>query len=442
MAQLDNKHVLLGVTGSIAAYKACELVRLLRREGCEVRVVLTESARQFVSPLTFETLSDNETIHELFPKDRTVKTRHISLSEWADCVLICPATANIIGKMASGLADDFLTTAVLAARSTVIVAPAMDHGMSSHPVYLDNCRKLRKFGFRFVEPETGELASGAVGKGRLAALPRILDRVRQALLGSRSLSGKKVMVTAGPTREYLDPVRYLSNRSSGKMGYALAAEARMRGAEVILISGPSLCAAAEGVAVRLVESAHEMAEAVRAGWLEQDILVMAAAVSDFRPKERHSGKLKKDRAGFSLELVVNEDILAWAAREKAHRLVVGFALETDEGEKNATLKLDRKKLDLICLNQAASASPAAGRGVSGRIHPSSSSLIEDSPLFSEGRFNPAEAADSGMESDMNQITLIDRRHRIDALPRMPKWEASRRIWDKIEQLMAEDGGRA
>jgi phosphopantothenoylcysteine decarboxylase/phosphopantothenate--cysteine ligase len=403
MGQLDDKHVLIGVTGSIAAYKTCELVRILRREGCEVRIVMTESAKRFIGPLTFETLSDNEVVHELFPDDRIVKTRHISLSEWADCLLICPATANIIGKIASGLADDFLSTAVLAARSPVILAPAMDHGMSSQPIVLDNCDKLRRFGFRFVEPDTGELASGAVGKGRLAALPRILDAVRQALLGSRSLSGKKVMVTAGPTREYLDPVRYLSNRSSGKMGFALAAEARMRGAEVTLISGPSQCMPAEGIDMHRVESARDMYEAVKSRWMEQDVLVMAAAVSDFTPKEKAGQKLKKSGAGLSLNLTANADILSWAAGGKDHRLAVGFALETEDGERNATEKLDRKKLDLICLNRA-------------------------------------DEEDSGMDSDMNRITLIDRKHRVDALPLMPKWEVSRKIWDKIEQLMAEGRG--
>ncbi|MFH1943457.1 MAG: bifunctional phosphopantothenoylcysteine decarboxylase/phosphopantothenate--cysteine ligase CoaBC, partial [bacterium] len=277
--RLQNRRILLGVTGSIAAYKACEILRLLLREGAEVQVVMTSAAQRFVAPLSFETLSGHEVITELFPDHRVVKTRHVSVAEWAECILICPATANVVGKAASGIADDFLTTAVMASRSPVVFAPAMDFQMVQNPITVSNCEKLTALGYRFVSPESGELASGAKGPGRLAEPHRILASVKSVLLGTDRLKGKKVLVTAGPTREFLDPVRCLTNRSSGKMGYALAEEAALRGAEVTLVSGPASLTAFEGVRVERIQTAEEMALVVFKEWKRQDVLIMAAAVA-------------------------------------------------------------------------------------------------------------------------------------------------------------------
>jgi phosphopantothenoylcysteine decarboxylase/phosphopantothenate--cysteine ligase len=399
--RLEGKSVLLGVTGSIAAYKACEVLRALQREGADVRVLMTEAARRFVAPLTFETLSGHEVITELFPDHRTVTTRHIAVAEWADCILVCPATANAVGKAASGIADDFLSTVILAARSRVVFAPAMDFRMVTNPVYLENCRKLISLGFGFVQPQEGHLASGATGSGRLADTDSIMDGVRSALLGSSRLSGRLILVTAGPTREPVDPVRCLTNRSSGKMGFALAESAALRGASVTLVAGPVPLHPFMGIKTVRVETAAEMAEAILSEWPSHDALVMAAAVADFRLKKNPKNKIKKSDT-LTLELEATRDILSACGRNKGARIAVGFALETENGVENAREKLQSKNLDLICLN------------------------------------DPSEPG-SGFDSDTNRVICIDRDGKAEEWPLLPKWSVSDRIMDRLESLFGGNG---
>ena len=396
--RLEHANILLGVTGSIAAYKACEVLRLLQREGASVRVVMTAAAQKFVTPLTFETLSGDEVITELFPSRRVVKTRHVAVADWAHCVLVCPATLNCIGKIAAGIADDFLTIAIAAARSPVVFAPAMDFQMARHPMYAENCERLQARGYRFVSFEEGELASGATGAGRLARLERIVDGVRLALSDTSRLPGIRVLVTAGPTREPIDPVRFLSNRSSGKMGLAIAEEAVLRGAEVTLVTGAVPPHAMDGIRVVPVATAADMASAVEREWKRHDALFMAAAVADFRPKTVAVEKIKKSTGRLLLEMETTDDILSRAAAVKGNRTVVGFALETGDGPARARQKLIDKKLDLICLN------------------------------------NPLEPG-SGFETDTNRITIIAANADPVELPLMPKWEAARRILDTVEGRM-------
>jgi phosphopantothenoylcysteine decarboxylase/phosphopantothenate--cysteine ligase len=396
--RLCNRRILLCITGSIAAYKACEVLRLLQKEGADVRVVMTEAATHFVHPLTFETLSGNEVVLNLFPRHRVVKTRHVHAAEWAECIFVCPATANTIGKMASGIADDFLSTVVMASRSPVIIAPAMDEQMVKHPVYLRNCEKLKSIGTIFIEPETGELASGLTGCGRLAGLDRLMHAVRKALLGTEELKGRRVLVTAGPTREPIDPVRYIGNRSSGKMGFALAEEAWLRGADVTLVHGPVSLQAPEAVRRIGCETAREMSEIVKMEWPRHDILLMAAAVADYRPASAAKQKIKKIGGTPVFELEKTSDILVEAAAEKAGRMAVGFALETENGEKNALQKMAQKNLDMICLN---------------------------SP-FDEG---------SGFETDTTRLTLFDKKGGRTELPLLPKWESAVRVLDRVQLLL-------
>jgi phosphopantothenoylcysteine decarboxylase / phosphopantothenate---cysteine ligase len=395
--RLENRRILLCVTGGIAAYKACEVLRLMQREGAEVRVAMTDAAAEFVTPLTFETLSRGEVALALFPGHRVVTTRHVQWSDWAECILVCPATLNCIGKAASGIADDFVTTAIAASRSPVVWAPAMDLQMAANPVYLRNVETLRGLGHRFVDPESGPLASGASGRGRLAGFERILDAVRSVLRGTSTLSGVRVLVTAGPTREFLDPVRFLSNPSSGKMGLAVAEEALIRGASVTLISGNTFGHVADGIRVQTVRSADDMAAAVEREWPDHDVLVMAAAVSDYRPASFSPAKLKKAGAEGRLDLERTPDIVASAAAVKGNRIVVGFALETENAEENAFQKLREKNLDLICLN-------------------------------------PASEPDAGFESGTNRLTLIHPDRSVRPLPLMPKWEAASNLWDAVEAI--------
>ena len=399
MGPFSGKHILLGITGSIAAYKACQLIRDLHYLGAEVRVILTESAKQFITPLTLETLTGNEVVQTMFPENRMVKTRHISWAEWADCLVVCPATLNMIGKVRAGIADDFLSTAIAASRTPVIFAPAMDYEMANNSIFQSNCDTLKNMGYRFVDSEEGELASGATGKGRLASLDRIVDAIKMAVLSNDRLKGRRVLVTAGPTREWLDPVRFFSNGSSGKMGYALAEEAVLRGAEVTLISGPSNCRPFAHVNYMSVESAKEMAEVVLGLWPDYDVLVKAAAVSDYRPESREEQKIKKSDNRLALNLIRNPDILKEAAAVKGGRLVVGFSMETENGEANALAKCREKNCDLICLN-----------------------YIREN---------------SGFGSRTNEVTLIEKNGHSTQLPALEKREVAERIFDKIEELMKQ-----
>ncbi|MFC1568597.1 bifunctional phosphopantothenoylcysteine decarboxylase/phosphopantothenate--cysteine ligase CoaBC [bacterium] len=396
--RLNEKNVLLGVTGSIAAYKACLVLRLLQSAGAKVRVMMTETAQKFIGKWTFEALTQQEVMTDLFPDNRIMSTEHVHIAEWADALLICPATANCIGKVASGIADDFLTTTIMASRAPVIFAPAMDLQMFENPIFKSNCDRLRSLNYHILQTDSGVLASGLHGYGRLAEPGCIVDSVRKVLSESTKIQGKKILISAGPTREYIDAVRYISNPSSGKMGIALAEEAYLRGADVTIVCGPIQEPVMNGISVHHVESAQEMADAITKYWSDHDLLIMAAAVADYSPKEVHSGKMKKGDQHLSIELKRTQDILENAAKTKGKRLVIGFALESDSAMHHAIQKLHDKNLDLICLN-----------------------IID--------------LKHNAFGSDTNIITLIDKNETAQELPEMPKHEASKHIWDKIESIM-------
>jgi len=357
---LKDKQVILGVTGGIAAYKAVELLRLLTKAGADVHVIMTRSAQEFIAPLTFQTLSANPVHTELFNLIAEREIGHIALADRADLCVIAPATANVIGKIAAGIADDMLTTTVMATRAPVLIAPAMNVNMFTNPIYRDNEDKLRRYGYLFVPPETGALACGWEGEGKLAS-PVSIFEAAVAALSTKDLRGQTVMVTAGPTREEIDPVRFISNHSSGKMGYALAKGAQRRGARVILVSGPVNLPAPYGVELMCVESAREMQAAVmeRAG--DCTVIIKAAAVADYRPRERSGDKIKKKDAELSLELVKTADILAGLGALEKRPLLVGFAAETGNLDEFAARKLKEKNADIIVANDVSQ--PDAGFNV-------------------------------------------------------------------------------
>ncbi|NPV29780.1 MAG: bifunctional phosphopantothenoylcysteine decarboxylase/phosphopantothenate--cysteine ligase CoaBC [Firmicutes bacterium] len=347
---MKSKTIVLGVTGSIAAYKAAELASTLVKRGYSVHVIMTRAATKFITPLTFQTLSQNPVYHEMFEPPRDWEISHISLAQRADLVLVAPATANFICKLAAGLADDLLSATILATRAPVLIAPAMNEGMYENPVFQHHMKFLQSFGYSFVEPDTGRLACGVRGKGRLAEIQKIVEAVERILNPKRDLSGKRILVTAGPTREPLDPVRFLSNYSSGKMGYAIAEAARERGAEVILVSGPTDLEPPRGVELVPVETAQEMFDAVVARFPGVDVVIKAAAVSDFRPRAKAQTKIKKQEA-LVLELEQTPDILAYLGKHKrGDQILVGFAAETERILHNAEEKLKEKNLDLLVAN--------------------------------------------------------------------------------------------
>lgn len=351
---LKGKIAVLGVTGGIAAYKAAELLRLLKKAGAAVHVVMTRSATEFVAPLTFQTLSGNPVHIDLFNLIAEQEIGHISLADRADLVIIAPATANVIGKIASGIADDMLTTTVMATKAPVLIAPAMNVNMFQNPLYQANEERLRAYGYRFVAPVRGELACGWEGEGKLQD-PSVIIEEAVALLSPKDLAGETILVTAGPTREEIDPVRFISNHSSGRMGYAIARAAWRRGARVILVSGPTCIPDPWGVETVRVTSAAEMRDAVLARRDESTIIIKSAAVADYRPEVRADAKVKKCAERMRLDLVRNPDILAEAARGKEGRLVIGFAAETGDLIKNARKKLKEKNLDLIVANDVSEA---------------------------------------------------------------------------------------
>ena len=357
---LKDKQVILGVSGGIAAYKAVELLRLLTKAGATVHVVMTRAAQEFVTPLTFQTLSSNPVHTELFNLISEQEIGHISLADRADLFIIAPATANIVAKMACGIADDMLTTTVMATKAKVLIAPAMNVNMYTNPIYRDNEERLRQLGYLFVPPEKGELACGWEGEGKLAA-PETICVAAMAALTPKTLNGETVLVTAGPTREDIDPVRFISNHSSGKMGYALAVEAQRRGARVILVSGPVSLAPPPGIDLVTVESAAEMREAVMARAGGCTMIIKAAAVADYRPLVRERAKIKKRTEDLTLHLVKNPDILAELGRLAERPFLVGFAAETDNLEAGAAKKLEEKNLDMIVANDVSQ--PDAGFNV-------------------------------------------------------------------------------
>lgn len=395
---LNGKHIILGITGSIAAYKAAMLCRLLVKEGAEVRVVMTPLAKQFITPLTMATLSKHPILVEFFNPENGEWNSHVSLGEWADLMLIAPATANTLAKMTTGIADNLLMTTYLSARAKVAVAPAMDLDMYAHVTTQQNLRTLAERGVAIIEPEAGELASGLVGKGRMAEPEEIVEQVKRILAGNnaKTLSGKRYIVTAGATIEAIDPVRFITNHSSGKMGYAIAGELAQRGAEVTLITGRTSLATPYGVKRADVVSAEDMYNAAVEAWREADGGVMCAAVADYTPVTVADHKLKKSDDDMVIELKRTKDIAKELGAKKEGRILVGFALETDNEEANAEGKLERKNFDFVVLNS----------------------------LRDKG---------AGFRGDTNKVTIIDREGRTEH-PLMSKREVARIIVDKIESL--------
>lgn len=349
--RLKGKIIVLGVTGGIAVYKAVELLRLLTKAGATVQVIMTRAATEFVTPLTFQTLSGNPVHTELFNLIQEQEIGHISLADRADALVIAPATANCIGKLAGGIADDLLTTTAMATKAPLLLAPAMNVNMYEHPAYQENEQKLRRLGHRIVDPEPGLLACGWQGKGRLAP-PELIFAELCRLLTPQDLAGQTMVVTAGPTREELDPVRFISNHSSGRMGYALAQAAHQRGARVILVSGPVALEPPPGVELVAVESACQMQQAVMAHIVDSTVVIKAAAVADYRPVARQEQKIKKQGERLTIELERNPDILAELGRLelKKRPLLVGFAAETTALQAHAAAKLAAKNLDMVVAN--------------------------------------------------------------------------------------------
>lgn len=351
MEQLTGKTVVLGVTGGIAAYKMANVASALRKAGANVHVIMTKNATEFITPLTFETLTNNRCMVDTFDRNFQYDVAHISLAKAADLMLIAPATANVIAKLAHGLADDMLTTTALAARCKKLVAPAMNTAMLENPITQDNLKQLEHYGFGIIQPAVGLLACKDVGSGKLPEPEVLLDAVARELAREKDLLGVRVTVTAGPTQESLDPVRYLTNHSSGKMGYAIAREAMLRGAEVTLISGPTALKPVPGVKLVPIVTAQDMLEAVQAALPETDILIKAAAVADYRPAAVSDQKLKKQDGELSIPLERTADILAWVSEHRHPGLFVcGFSMETENMLENSRKKLQKKHLDMIVAN--------------------------------------------------------------------------------------------
>jgi len=391
----DGKRLILGVTGGIAAYKAVELCRLLVRAGADVRVVMTAAAGRFVAPLTFRTVSGNRVYQDLFAGDEDYSVTHVGLAKESSLLIIAPATANCLGKLAAGIADDLLTTVALANRSPVLLAPAMNEAMWESAQVGANVAKLAGLGYFFAGPAKGALACGDAGSGRMVSPEEIYAAAGEILLRPQKWHGKRVLVTAGPTREALDPVRFLSNHSSGRMGYALARAAAEQGATVTLVSGPVSLLPPAGVEVVRVTAAQEMLEAILQRFDEADVVFKAAAVADYRPAEVSGQKIKKG-GEMSLRLLKNPDILAELGRRKKQQLLVGFAAETESVGTYAKAKLDAKNLDLIVAND----------------------------LTMEG---------AGFDVDTNIVQLIFRDGSQKALPLLPKLEVARVILEEVRQ---------
>jgi phosphopantothenoylcysteine decarboxylase/phosphopantothenate--cysteine ligase len=395
---LAGRELILGVTGSIAAYKAVYLLRELTRLGAAVTVCLSEHAREFVGPLTFRTLTGRPVLTNLFDPQSPDAVEHVALADRAHAILVAPATANLLAKAAHGVADDFLTTLLLAARGPVLMVPAMDGGMWEHPAVAANVATLRARGVTVLEPAAGALASGLSGKGRFPEPDAIVEALRRALVPARDLSGERLLVTAGPTREPIDPVRYISNRSSGKMGYGLAAAALRRGAAVTLVSGPTALTPPPGAVFVPIQTAEEMREAVLQHLGAATIVIKAAAVADYRARQTASTKIKGKR-DLTLELTPNPDILAEVAARRTGAFVVGFAAETNDVVAHARQKLESKGIDLLVANDV------SREGI-------------------------------GFDAEDNEVLLLDRWGGQEALPRMPKADVADAILSRILALRA------
>jgi phosphopantothenoylcysteine decarboxylase/phosphopantothenate--cysteine ligase len=404
MSKISGKNVILGVTGGIAAYKACELVRRLVREEASVQVIMTKNATQFVSPLTFQTLSGKRVALNSFDLEWESKIGHISLADKADLIIVAPATAAFIGKAALGMADNLLLTVLLATKAPIMICPAMNVNMYSNPVVQENIEKLKKRGLIVGEPGEGELACGWEGKGRLAEISEIVEEIEK-VFSPKDLRGERILVTAGATREFIDPVRFISNPSSGKMGYALAKAAWMRGGEVVLISGKTDVPAPRGINLITVVSVSEMHKAVMSNLDWATIVIKAAAVGDYRPVETFQGKLKKSSKEFTLKLKRTEDILLDVGKMKDGRIIVGFAAEGEDIVENALGKLRKKNADLIVANDILK--PGAGFG-----------------------------------EDTNIVYFVDKWGKVQELPIMTKTEVAERIFDKIIEIKRQTPIRA
>ena len=394
---LENKKIVLGITGSIAAYKACILVRLLIKKGAEVQVVMTPAAKEFITPLTLATLTQKPVVSEFFDRRDGSWHSHVALGLWADAMIVAPASASTIGKMANGIADNMLVTTYLSMKAPVFVAPAMDLDMYAHPSTQQNLKTLQSYGNHIIEPGTGFLASKLEGKGRMEEPEKIVEALEQYFAKQQRLAGKKVLITAGPTYEKIDPVRFIGNYSSGKMGFALAEVCAEQGAEVTLISGPvTLTTNHPGIKRIDVESAHEMYEAATKLFPKVDIGILCAAVADFTPKTTADKKIKRKSNNLKLELVPTQDIAAaLGAVKKKKQLLVGFALETNDELKNAQDKMKRKNLDFIVMNS----------------------------LQDKG---------AGFRVDTNKVTIIDKHHGITAYDTKSKREVAEDIVERIQ----------
>lgn len=394
--KVKPKTVVLGVSGGIACYKAVELVRLLVRHGFTVQVIMTRGATEFVTPLTFQTLSGRSVATETFSLTQESEIGHINLADQADLFVIAPATANAIGKIAAGIADDLLTTVVMVTQAPVLIAPSMNIHMYENPILQENIHKLKGLGYHFMEPAEGYLACGYEGKGRLPEPQDIVEEI-QRLFKKKDLAGERLLITAGPNHEPLDPVRYISNRSSGKMGYALARQAVRRGAEVTLISGPTSLTPPAGVRLILVMTAADMRQAVLKEFPSATSVLMAAAVADYHPEKFTAKKIKRGEASIQLKLTPNPDILGELGMRKRGQILIGFAAETEALVANAKNKLRKKNLDLIVANN----------------------------VTEEG---------SGFDGDTNVATILDRKGTVHPLPLMSKDDLADRIYDYLLTL--------
>ena len=402
MVMIIDKKILLCVTGGIAVYKAAALTSKLVQAGAQVKVILSESAEKFVTPLTFQALSRNEVFTDTFDEKNPHVIAHIDLADWADLILVAPATANTIAKIAGGIADNMITTTMLAATAPVWIAPAMNVHMYDHPAVKKNLSILAEYGYQFIEPSEGYLACGYVGKGRLEEPEKIVELIQRFFSKDerKQLTGKKVIVTAGPTREKIDPVRFISNHSSGKMGYALAEEAKKQGADVVLISGPVQISAPSGVELVKVESANEMYNSVLEFFESADVVIKTAAVADYRPKVTYEQKVKKQAGDATIELERTKDILFELGQRKKNQVLIGFAAETENLQDYAGKKLTKKNADMIVANNV-------------------------------------KAAGAGFGTDTNIVTLFKRSGAVTELPLMSKTDVARKIIEETISLLKD-----
>lgn len=392
----NGKTIVIGVTGGIAAYKTLDIISSLKKLNYEVHVIMTENAEKFVTPLSFQTLSKNMVVTDMFHETLSWEIEHISLAKRADMILIAPASANIIGKIANGICDDMLTTTIMAAKCHIVFAPAMNSNMYENQILQSNIEKLKANGFSFINPQTGILACGDVGRGKLADPLKIVEAVEEILYDKKDLIGKKVLVTAGPTIAPLDPVRFITNRSSGKMGYAIAKEAKLRGGEVTLISGPTNLKTVDGIELINVRTNQEMLNSTIRYFENADIVIKSAAVSDYKPKNYSQIKIKKNQDEFDLSLVKDMDILKKLGTLKTKQILVGFAAESNDLIQNAKEKLSKKNLDYIVANDIT-------------------------------------AIDTGFASDNNKVTIICKDGSLIPLEKMSKLEIARKLFDIINK---------